>query len=61
VRGDILDEPIVNTDGKEDDFEDSMTLNHLALQEPEGADAAAGMQKYKKPPPKPLQLKREMR
>mmetsp|Transcript_52427 Transcript_52427/g.76763 ORF Transcript_52427/g.76763 Transcript_52427/m.76763 type:complete len:526 (-) Transcript_52427:283-1860(-) len=60
VRGDILDEPIVNTDGKEDDFEDSMTLNHLALQEPEGADAAAGMQKYKKPPPKPLQLKREM-
>jgi len=54
VRGDILDEPLTNNDGKQDD-NDSISMDDYVT----GA-AAPSTQKYKKPPPKPLQLKREM-
>jgi mitogen-activated protein kinase 1/3 len=60
VRGDILDEPLTNNDGKQDD-NDSMSIESIDLQEDYVSGAAApSTQKYKKPPPKPLQLKREM-
>ena len=59
VRGDILDEPLTATDGvAADDFDTATSLTEAA-----GAGGGGGMalaHHYKKPAPKPLQLKREM-
>jgi mitogen-activated protein kinase 1/3 len=60
VRGDILDEPFTSTDGVESE---PMDEGRGAARETasEGSSVSPAPEaKYRKPPPKPLQLKREM-
>ena len=59
VRGDILDEPLTATDGVAADDLDTATSRTEAAGAGEGGGMALAHH-YKKPAPKPLQLKREM-
>ena len=65
VRGDILDEPLSNLDGAEIERESdsegpSDVSGKMGAVDISDVTPASGPSKYKKPPPKPLMLRREM-
>lgn len=58
VRGDILEEPFTSTDGVESEPGETLAQSAAGLSVDEGsAVSPEPSSKYKKPPPKPLQLR----